>query len=113
MARPYRRWTIKDLEFLRVMYVVMTRKAIAIELGVKERHVRDALRRYGISKPWKKKYKKWTDEDLHIIRMKYATTPSKVLAAELGISTSTLWGTVHRYGLIKRNRKCKTELIEQ
>lgn len=113
MPRKNHIWTIKDLEYLRVMYVVLTRKELAQKLGVTQSKVRDALKRYGLSKPWRKKHKRWTEADLEVIRAKYPTMKAPELAAELGVSKTTLFGVLHRYGLSKRYRRRKDEIIKQ
>lgn len=100
---------MKDLEFLRVMYVVYTRRELADRLGVTEQKVADALSRYNISKPWRKKYRKWTAEEIELIRTKYPTTKGEDMAAELGVSWATFRGAVNRYGLRKQRRVNKLQ----
>lgn len=95
---------------MRVYYFTLTRRELGEILGVKELHVRDAMRRYGIRKPWTKKYKQWTADEVEVIRLKYQTMTAADLSRELGISKSTLWGTVQRYGLTKRHRRSKNEI---
>jgi Mn-dependent DtxR family transcriptional regulator len=109
MARKNKIWTMKNLEFMRVMYVVLTRKEIAKKLGVTESNVRDALRRYSIAKPWRKKYRKWTVQEIEIIKNKYLVTKGEDLAAELGVSWTTFRGAVNRYGLSKQTRVNKLQ----
>lgn len=110
-GRKNHRWTIRDLEYLRVMYMVMTRKELAQKLGLKEVNIRDALHRYGVVKPWQKKYKCWTAEDVEIIKNRYRTTKGAVIAAELGVSLSTFRGVVQRYGLKKQARRKKLQPV--
>jgi transposase len=103
------RWTITEINFIRIMYINFTRKDIAEKLGVSELKVRDTMKRYGISKPMQKPYRKWTPDEIEIIRRNYGTTSAKLLAAILGTTTHILWATVQRYGLTKRKRRRKHE----
>lgn len=56
MRPKQRRWTIKEVEFMRLMYPTEPAKNIAVELGTTYKKVEYALRRYGISKPGRKKH---------------------------------------------------------
>ena len=44
---------------------------------------------------------RWTSEQLNYIREKYPTTPAKILAAEFGVSTSTMERTIYYHNIKK------------
>lgn len=102
--RVNHRWTVRELNIIYVMYISFTRKEIAARLGVPESNLRDALRRYGICKPLKKKYKQWTEEEITFIRENYDRMKGPELAKVMGISFSTFRGVAYRYGLKKHHR---------
>lgn len=89
---------------MQTMYHLLTRRQIADHFGLSELNVRDAMGRYGIRKPLQKRYRKWSPEEIDLIRSKYPTTSGHALAAEIGTTPRRVWAAVKRYGLMKQTR---------
>lgn len=115
MKRIYKRWTIKDIEYLRSVYPVFRAKVIAEQMGLEYDTVAAAIRRHKISKnripkppvvvtrPLSEPRKFWTIKEQEYVRANYHTKTAVEIAETLKRSRYSVYNFAAELGITKYN----------
>ena len=112
-TRTNKRWTQREIEYIREKYPTTKRVALAIELGVSEQVMDSTIRRHGLRKnkrrPFQEKKgpkrekpnKRWTTRDLKILQLLYPTSTIRSIAENMGLSFYSVKNAIGKYNILK------------
>lgn len=99
MNKPY---TEKDIEYMKNNCQTQTIKEISEAINHPYKSVQKKLQQLGL-KPYKKFHsKKWSENEINILKKKYRKTDTSVLALELGRTENSIELKANSLGLYKR-----------
>ena len=100
-TRTNKRWTQREIEYIREKYPTTKRRVLALEMGVSEVILESTIRRYGLRKLPARKMKRWTTRDIEYLRRNYPKYSTRVLALQMDLPQGNIEWAI-RYNQIKK-----------